>query len=205
MKYYFLRYKIDVLDEEDYFSNWQDYHQYPFLYEHMYKVFDSKQAVKDFILDTKKKFGGKYSFKYQIKARNLYWWTPATKIIHVDIQEKVTEEWTNAEESPTEESELFERIIDVTQTYDFDNGLKYSVSTRTYDSCQHTVVVSLSYIHNGVKKYLNDSNDFDMNLPFVRNFEELIDQFNQHQNAQAKQTLTTRETFLDREMPYLVA
>ncbi|AHJ13078.1 hypothetical protein [Sulfurospirillum multivorans] len=201
MKYYFLGYEIDTLDDEDFWSN---IGAYPVFYDYGYRVFDSIQAVKDFIISTRSKFqDDKYSFEYKIKARNLHWWTPATKIIHVDTQEKVTDEWTNAEESPTGEPQLLERIIDSTQTYDFDNGLKYSVSIRTYASCQYEIV-SLSYVHNGVKKFLDKSSDFDMNLPFVHNFYELIKEYKKQQDTQMKQTLMTRETFLDREMPYLL-
>lgn len=144
-------------------------------------MFDSKEDADAFVGEDD-----------EIEQIDISWWTPATKVINFHV---LTE--------PVNDGER------VTKRHDFDNGLSliYERFCAPGWSESHEY-----YENNGVRKQLSYSYDdgtshrsSELKMPWITNIKNLKSSFDRlREESPKKQRMATRETFLDREMPYLL-
>lgn len=133
-----------------------------------------------------------YGGDEHIKEIDISWWTPATKVINFHV---LTE--------PVNDGER------VTKRHDFDNGLSliYERFCAPGWSESHEY-----YENNGTRKQLSYSYDdgtshrsSELKMPWIVNLKDLKSSFDRlREESPKKQRKATRETFLDREMPFLL-
>lgn len=153
-------------------------------------IFDNKEDAEAFV-SPNDEYG--YGSDEHIEVIDVSWWTPATKVIKSHVH--------------TEPEVDGKRIV---RRHDFDNGLSliYERFCAPGWSESHEY-----YENNGVRKQLSYSYDdgtshrsSELKMPWITNLKSIQSSFDTlKEKSRANQRITVRETFLDREMPYLLA
>lgn len=132
-----------------------------------------------------------YGEDEHIEDIDISWWTPANKVINFQV---ITEPECDGKR--------------ITTRHDFNNGLSliYERFCAPGWSESHEY-----YENNSVRKQLSYSYDdgtshrsSELKMPWITNLKSIQSSFDTlKEKSRANQRITVRETFLDREMPYL--